>query len=123
VYADPVRIAGQAPPRRGLQAPRIGGTGASEGAMKAAIASRSAVGVLALLALAATPGEAAAQDRTQRSPETVAPNLKRRPEPLPPSPRAERAAPEGEEAPSANEAAPPAGRGCPDQGRKLELIV
>ena len=90
--------------------------------MKAAIASRTAVGVLSLLALAALAGGAEAQGKAERAPEAVAPNLKRRPEPLPPAPRPERQAP-AEEAPSANDEAPPQGRGCPDQGRKLELIV
>jgi hypothetical protein len=90
--------------------------------MKAAIASRIAVGVLSLLVLAALAGGAEAQGKAERGPDAVAPNLKRRPEPLPPMPRPERQAPE-EDAPSANDEAPPAGRGCPDQGRKLELIV
>jgi len=88
--------------------------------MKATIASKTAVGVVALLAMAAVVGEAAAQGRTERAP--VAPNLKRLPEPLPPSPRAEKQAPE-DEAPAGNEETPSVGRGCPDQGRKLELIV
>jgi hypothetical protein len=92
--------------------------------MKTAIASRTVIGMLALLAQAAIAGEAQAQGKTERSPEAVAPNLKPRPEPLPPAPRAKREAPAGEDdEPSANEDAPPAGRGCPDQGRKLELIV
>jgi hypothetical protein len=91
--------------------------------MKTAIASRTpVVGVLALLALAALIGEAAAQGAIERTPPSVAPNLTRRPEPLPPAPRAEQQAPE-EDAPSASEELPPAGRGCPDHGRKLELIV
>jgi hypothetical protein len=90
--------------------------------MKAATASRIAVGVLCLLALTALAGVAEAQGKAERAPDAIAPNLKRRPEPLPPSPRPERQAPEAD-APSANEEAPPAARGCPDQGRKLELIV
>jgi hypothetical protein len=92
--------------------------------MKAAIASRVAVNVVCLLALAAFAGGAEAQGRPERGPDTVAPNLKRRPEPLPPSPRSEGRAPQ-EDGSSANGDAPdPApGRGCPDQGRKLELIV
>jgi hypothetical protein len=91
--------------------------------MKTAIATRTVIGILALLALAAIAGQAQAQGKTERSPDAVAPNLKRRPEPLPPAPRAERNAPAGEDDDSANEDAPPAGRGCPDHGRTLELIV
>jgi hypothetical protein len=91
--------------------------------MKTAIASRTpVVGVLALLALAALIGEAAAQGAIERTPPSVAPNLQRRPEPLPPMPRPEQPALE-EDAPSASEEPPPGGRGCPDHGRKLELIV
>jgi hypothetical protein len=95
-----------------------------EDAMKAAIASRIAASVLFLFALAALAGAAEAQGKPERGPDTIAPNLKRRPEPLPPSPRSENQAPQ-EDGPSANEDAPdPApGQGCPDQGRKLELIV
>lgn len=89
--------------------------------MKAAIASRI-VGLLAFLALVAIAGEVAAQGEVRRAPGTAAPNLNRRPEPLPPLPRAEKQAPE-EDAPSASEEAPPAGPGCPNPGRKLELIV
>jgi hypothetical protein len=90
--------------------------------MKAAIASRVAVGVLSVLALAAFAGGAEAQGKQERVPDAVAPNLKRRPEPLPPSPRPESQAPQ-EDGPSASDEPPPQGRGCPDQGRKLELIV
>ena len=90
--------------------------------MKVAIASRIAVNVLSLLALAALAGGAEAQGKPERGPETVAPNLKRRPAPLPP-PRSKVKRPRGGWS-SANEDAPTApGRGCPDQGRKLELIV
>jgi hypothetical protein len=90
--------------------------------MKAAITSRVAVSVLSLFALAALTGGAEAQGRPERAPDQVAPNLKRRAEPLPPSPRPESQAPQ-EDGPSANDEPPPQGRGCPDQGRKLELIV
>jgi hypothetical protein len=90
--------------------------------MKAAIASRMAVGVLSIFALAAIAGGAEGEGRAERGPDAVAPNLKRRPEPLPPLPRPESQAPEAD-APSANDEASPPGRGCPDQGRKLELIV
>lgn len=90
--------------------------------MKSAMASRAAVGALALLTLAALAGEVQAQPRVERGPDAVAPNLGRRPEPLPPGPQRERQAPEAE-APSTSEDFPPAARGCPDQGRKLELIV
>jgi hypothetical protein len=90
--------------------------------MKAAIASRTAAGVLAVFALVAIAGEVVAQGGPERAPGTAAPNLGRRPEPLPPLPRSEKQAPE-EDAPSANEEAPSAGRGCPNPGRKLELIV
>ena len=90
--------------------------------MKAAIASRVAVGVLSVLALAAFAGGAEAQGKQERGPDAVAPNPKRRPEPLPPSPRAESQAPQ-EDGPSASDEPPPQGRACPDQGRKLELIV
>ena len=92
--------------------------------MKAAIASRVAVSVLSVFVLTALAHGAEAQGKPERGPETVAPNLKRRPEPLPPLPRSENRALQ-EDGPSADEDAPdPApGRGCPDQGRKLELIV
>ena len=90
--------------------------------MKAAIASKVAVSVLSLCLLAALAGGAEAQGKAERGPDAAAPNLKRRPEPLPPAPRSENQAPQ-EDGPSANEEAPPAGRGCPDPGRKLELIV
>ena len=91
--------------------------------MKAAIASRVAVGVLSVLVLAAFAGGAEAQGKPEGGPDVVAPNLKRRPEPLPPSPRRESQVPQ-EDGPSANDdEPPPQGRGCPDQGRKLELIV
>jgi hypothetical protein len=90
--------------------------------MKAAIASRMAVGFLSVFALAVFAGGADAQSRAERGPDAVAPNLKRRPEPLPPMPRPERQAPDAD-APSVNDETPPSGRGCPDQGRKLELIV
>jgi hypothetical protein len=91
--------------------------------MKAAIASRVAVSVLSLLAWTALAGGAKAEDRAERVPEQVAPNLKRRPEPLPPSPRPETQAPQADGPAASDEAPPPQGRGCPDQGRKLELIV
>ena len=90
--------------------------------MKAAIASRMAVGVLSVFALTALAGETEAQGKAERGPDAVAPNLKRRAEPLRPSPQPESKVPEAE-MPSANDKVPPAGRGCPDQGRKLELIV
>jgi hypothetical protein len=90
--------------------------------MKAAIASRLTVGVLSLFAWAALAGGAEAQGKAEGRPDEVAPNLKRRPAPLPPTRRPESRAPEAE-APSVNDQAPPAGRGCPDTGRKLELIV
>lgn len=90
--------------------------------MKAAIASRMAVGVLFAFVLTALAGGAEAQGKAERGTDAVAPNLKRRAEPPRPSPRPESKAPEAE-APSANDEAPPAGRGCPEQGHKLELIV
>jgi len=90
--------------------------------MKAPSASRVAVGALSLLALALLAGGAGAQGKPERGPESVAPNLKRRPEPLPPLPRPESQAPQ-EDGPSANDEPPASLRGCPDQGRKLELIV
>ena len=80
------------------------------------------LGVLCLLALTAVSGRAEAQGKPERGPEQIAPNLKRRPEPLPPLPRPESQAPLEDES-SANDEGPPLGRGCPDQGRKLELIV
>jgi hypothetical protein len=105
------------------RAPWIDDIETSEGAMKTAIASATpVVGVLALLALTALVDEAGAQAGAGSAPATVAPNLKHRPEPLPPVPRAQQQPPE-EDAPSASEEPPPAGRGCPDHGRKLELIV
>ena len=90
--------------------------------MKPAIASRVTISVLALFALAALAGGAKAQGKAEREPAPVAPNLKRRPEPLPPLPRPERQGSE-EDGPSANYEPPTHGRGCPDQGRTLELIV
>jgi len=95
---------------------------ASEDAMKTATASRMAVGTLTLFAWAAVAGGAEAQGKAERAPEPVAPNLKRRPEPLPPLRRPEGQAPR-DEMPSADDETPPQGRGCPDHGRKLELIV
>ena len=90
--------------------------------MKPAIASRVVVSVLAFFALAAFAGAANAQGKAERELAPVAPNLSRRPAPLPPLPRPERQGSE-EEGPSANDEPPAHGRGCPDQGRKLELIV
>jgi hypothetical protein len=92
--------------------------------MTTAIASNPVAALLALLTLTAIASEAQSQGRTERAPDAITPNLKRRPEPLPASPGAEREAPAGEEEePSANDEAPPSGRGCPDHGRTLELIV
>jgi hypothetical protein len=90
--------------------------------MKAAIVLRVAVGILSAVTLAALAGGAEAQGRSERAPDTVSPNLKRRPEPLRPLPRPESRTP-GEDGPSASEELPPAGRACPDSGSKLELIV
>ena len=105
--------------------------------MQAAVASRTAVGVLTFCMLAAVAGEATAQpqaaqaqtgqaqaDQTQtdRGPNPAAPNLKRQPAPPPPGWRAQKQGPT-QEAPSAADEAPPPGQGCPDPGRKLELIV
>ena len=101
----------EAPSRRIAEAPWVGDIEALEGPMKAAIASRVAVGVLSVLALAAFAGGAEAQGKQERGPDAVAPNLKRRPEPLPPSPRPESQAPQ-EDGPSASDEPPPQGRGC-----------
>ena len=110
--------------------------------MQAAVASRTAVGVLTFCMLAAVAGEAAAQpqaaqaqaaqtqadqtqaDQTQtnRGPNPAAPNLKRQPAPPPLGWRAQKQSPT-QEAPSAADEAPPPSQGCPDPGRKLELIV
>jgi hypothetical protein len=90
--------------------------------MKSAAASRMAVGTLSLLAWAALAGGAEAQSKSERTPEPVAPNLKRHPEPLRPALPPERRAPR-DETPAAEEDAPMQAPGCPDHGRKLELIV
>jgi len=81
-----------------------------------------AVSTLSLLAWAALAGGAEAQSKSERTPEPIAPNMKRRPEPLPPSPRPQLRTPR-DEMPAAEEDAPMQAPGCPDHGRKLELIV
>ena len=88
--------------------------------MKTSGAAKLALGIVFFLAVAAPANSAEAQGNPDRRPDAVAPNLSRRPEPLPP--RMENWDPQ-EDAPSASEEPPPLGGGCPDQGRKLELIV
>lgn len=92
--------------------------------MKSATASRLAVGTLSLVAWAALVGGAEAQSvgKSERTPEPIAPNMKRHPESLPPSSRPQLRTPR-DEMPAAEEDAPLQAPGCPDHGRKLELIV
>jgi hypothetical protein len=89
-----------------------------------ATGSRLAAGILSLAAWAAIVGGVEAQGlgKSERTPEPIAPNMKRRPEPLPPSPRPQLRTPR-DEMPAAEEDAPLQAPGCPDHGRKLELIA
>ena len=92
--------------------------------MRAATGSRLAAGILSLAAWAAIVGGVEAQGlgKSERTPEPIAPNMKHRPEPLPPSPRPQLRTPR-DEMPAAEEDAPLQAPGCPDHGRKLELIA